>query len=72
MPIFEKTEDTTLLDIVLLEKIIRAITGKKLISFQYATNKGVHLVPMKLHGVPYFNGFWYLIGNETDTGLLKR
>jgi predicted DNA-binding transcriptional regulator YafY len=32
----------------------------------------MHLVNLEPYRVAYFGGFWYLIGNEPSTGILKR
>ena len=35
-------------------------------------DKGAHPVNLEPYRVVYFGGFWYLIGNEPCTGILKR
>ena len=72
MPVFVKIDDAVPLDSTLLNKIVRAIRERKLASFQYTTEKKTHPVSMEPYRVAYFGGFWYLIGNETATGILKR
>lgn len=72
MPVFVKIDDAITLNSALLNKIVRAIREKKQVSFQYVTNKGTHPVQMEPYRIAYFSGFWYLIGNEPDTGILKR
>jgi predicted DNA-binding transcriptional regulator YafY len=44
------------------------------LGFQYAHSKrtGMHPVDLEPYRVVYFGGFWYLIGNEPCTGILKR
>jgi len=72
MPVFVKIDDAVPLDSALLNRIIRSIKEKKQVSFQYAADKGSHAVQLEPYRVVYFGGFWYLIGNEIATGILKR
>jgi predicted DNA-binding transcriptional regulator YafY len=72
MPVFVKIDDAIPLDSTLLSKIVRAIRERKQVSFHYAAEKGAHSVSMEPYRVVYFSGFWYLIGNEPATGILKR
>ncbi|MFH1081677.1 MAG: WYL domain-containing transcriptional regulator [Pseudomonadota bacterium] len=72
MPVFVKIDDAIPLDSTLLNKIVRAIRERKQVSFQYTADKGAHPVSMEPYRVVYFSGFWYLIGNEPATGILKR
>jgi len=72
MPVFVKIDDAVPLDSALLNKIVRAVREKKQVTFQYAADKGSHSVQMEPYRVAYFSGFWYLIGNEPATGILKR
>ncbi len=72
MPVFVKIDDAVPLDSALLNRIVRAIREKKQVSFQYAADKGTHPVLMEPYRIAYFSGFWYLIGNEPATGILKR
>jgi predicted DNA-binding transcriptional regulator YafY len=72
MPVFVKIDDAVPLDSALLNKIVRAVREKKQVTFQYAADKGPHPVQMEPYRIAYFSGFWYLIGNEPATGILKR
>jgi predicted DNA-binding transcriptional regulator YafY len=72
MPVFVKIDDAVPLDSVLLNRIVKAIRDKKQLTFQYAADKSSHPVQMEPYRVVYFSGFWYLIGNEPATGILKR
>jgi predicted DNA-binding transcriptional regulator YafY len=72
MPVFVKIDDAVPLDSNLLNKIVKSIREKKQVSFQYAAKKGPHPVQMDPYRIVYFSGFWYLIGNEPATGILKR
>ncbi|MDO9558753.1 MAG: WYL domain-containing protein, partial [Syntrophales bacterium] len=72
MPVFVKIDDAIPLDSTLLTKIVRAIRERKQVSFQYTAEKGAHPVNMEPYRVVYFSGFWYLIGNEPITGIIKR
>ena len=72
MPVFVKIDDAVPLDSALLNKIVKAIREKKQVSFQYAAKKGSHPVQMDPYRVVYFSGFWYLVGNEPATDILKR
>jgi predicted DNA-binding transcriptional regulator YafY len=72
MPVFVKIDDAIPLDSTLLNKIVRAIRERKQVSFRYTADKRDHPVSMEPYRVVYFSGFWYLIGNEPATGILKR
>jgi len=72
MPVFVKIDDAITLDSSLLNKIVRAIREKKRVAFQYDAGRGTHPVQMEPYRIAYFGGFWYLIGNEPVTGILKR
>jgi len=72
MPVFVKIDDAVPLDSVLLNKIVKSIREKKQVTFHYATGKGSHPAQIDPYRVVYFSGFWYLVGNESATGILKR
>ena len=74
MPVFVKIDDAVPLDGALLNRIVKAIREKKRVGFQYTAGQGVgaHPVNLEPYRVVYFGGFWYLIGNEPSTGILKR
>ena len=74
MPVFVKIDDAVPLDGALLNRIIKAVREKKRVGFQYAAGQGAgaHPVTLEPYRVVYFGGFWYLIGNEPRTGILKR
>ncbi len=72
MPVFVKIDGAVPLDSALLNRIIKAIRDKKQVTFRCAADKGPHPVQMDPYRVVYFSGFWYLIGNEPATGILKR
>lgn len=71
MPAFVKIDEPVSLDSSLLNRIVRAIREKKQVGFQYDAGKGAHPVHLDPYRVVYFSGFWYLIGNEIATGILK-
>jgi predicted DNA-binding transcriptional regulator YafY len=72
MPVFVKIDDSVPLDSVLLGKLVRASKEKRQVTFEYHADKGPHPVTLEPYRVVYFAGFWYLVGNETATGILKR
>jgi predicted DNA-binding transcriptional regulator YafY len=75
MPVFVKIDDAMPLNSTLLNRIVKAVREKKQVSFQYAAGqegKGGHPVNLEPYRIVYFAGFWYLIGNEPCTGILKR
>lgn len=74
MPVFVKIDDPVPLDSSLLNRIVKAVREKRRVGFQYAYTKGTgaHSVDLEPYRVVYFSGFWYLIGNEPCTGILKR
>jgi predicted DNA-binding transcriptional regulator YafY len=74
MPVFVKIDDPVPLDSALLNRIVKAVREKRRVGFQYAyaRGKGAHPVDLEPYRVVYFGGFWYLVGNEPCTGILKR
>jgi len=73
MPVFVKIDDAMPLDTTFLNRMVKAIRDKKQVGFHYTSKtKGAHAVQMEPYRIVYFEGFWYLIGNETATGILKR
>lgn len=74
MPVFVKIDDAVPLDSVLLNQMVKAIKEKKRVGFQYAPGQGDEMHPVNLepYRIVYFGGFWYLVGNEPSTGILKR
>jgi predicted DNA-binding transcriptional regulator YafY len=72
MPVFVKIDDSAPLDSNLLHRIIRAIREKRQVNFTYPAGPEAHPVTLESYKVVYFDGFWYLIGNEPATGILKR
>jgi predicted DNA-binding transcriptional regulator YafY len=72
MPVFVKIDDAVPLDGSLLNRVVKAIREKRLVTFQYTTDKGPHPVQMDPYRVAWFSGFWYLIGHEPAAGILKR
>ena len=72
MPVFVKIDDAIPMDPSFINRMVKAIRQKRQVSFQYGGNKGLHPVQMEPYRVVYFSGFWYLIGNEPATGILKR
>jgi len=72
MPVFAKIDEAAPLDSSLLSQAVKAIREKRQVQFQYPSGKEVHPVLLDPYRVVYFGGFWYLIGNEPCTGILKR
>ena len=72
MPVFVKIDDAIPLDATCINRLVKAIREKRQVGFQYGGNKGSHAVQLEPYRVVYYNGFWYLIGNEPSTGILKR
>lgn len=74
MPVFVKIDDAAPLDSALLNRMVKAIKEKKRVAFRYAPATGgeEHPVNMEPYRIVYFGGFWYLVGNEPCTGILKR
>jgi predicted DNA-binding transcriptional regulator YafY len=72
--LFVKIDDAMPLDSALLSRIVKAIRERKRVGFQYAARQRTepHPVNLEPYRVVYFSGFWYLIGNEPTTGILKR
>ena len=72
MPVFVKIDDAVPLDSLLLNRIIKSIREKKKAEFHYDSGKGPHPVIIEPYRIAYFGGFWYLIGKESSSGIIKR
>ena len=72
MPVFVKIDDAIPMDPSFINKMVKAIREKRQVSFRYTSNKKTHDVQMEPYRVVYYGGFWYLIGNEPATDILKR
>ena len=72
MPVFVKIDEAIPLDGTFLNRMVKAIREKRQVTFHYSGLKSAHLVALEPYRVVYFEGFWYLIGNEPSTGILKR
>jgi predicted DNA-binding transcriptional regulator YafY len=72
MPVFVKIDDAVPLDSTLLNRIVRAVRERKQVHFSYPAGLSAHPVVLEPYRLVYFGGFWYLIGNEPTTGILKR
>ncbi|HDQ03165.1 MAG TPA: transcriptional regulator [Deltaproteobacteria bacterium] len=72
MPVFVKIDEAIPLDSSFLNRMIKAIREKRQVTFHYSGLRSAHLVGLEPYRVVYFEGFWYLIGNEPSTGILKR
>ena len=72
MPVFVKIDEPVPLDVRLFNKVIRAIGQKKRVSFQYTSGRKSHPATVEPYRVAYFSGFWYLLGNEVETCIIKR
>ncbi|MCX7635526.1 MAG: WYL domain-containing protein, partial [Syntrophales bacterium] len=70
--VFVKIDDPMPLDSALLNKIVRAVREKRQVCFYYTGARSAHPVQMEPYRLAYFDGFWYLIGNEPATGIIKR
>lgn len=51
---------------------MKAILEKRQVGFQFTAARGSHNVQLEPYRIAYCSGFWYLIGNEPATGILKR
>jgi predicted DNA-binding transcriptional regulator YafY len=72
MPVFVKIDDAIPLDGACVNRLVKAIREKRQVGFHYAGKKDAHAVQLEPYRVVYYGGFWYLIGNEPATGILKR
>jgi predicted DNA-binding transcriptional regulator YafY len=72
MPVFLKIDEPVTMDIRLFNKIVRAIGQKKRVIFQYQKGAGNHAAVVEPYRIAYFNGFWYLLANEIESGIVKR
>ena len=71
LPLFIKIDESVALDHKLLNRILKAIREKKQVYFHYETPV-VREITMEPYRIVYFSGFWYLVGKEIKTGILKR
>lgn len=72
MPVFIKIDEALPLDRTLANRLMKAIREKRQVEFQYAAGRGGHGVRLDPYRVACFSGFWYLIGNEPASGIIKR
>jgi len=72
MPVFVKIDEAIPLDTSFFNRMVKAIREKKQVRFHYSGLKSSHPVELEPYRVVYFEGFWYLIGNEPSTSILKR
>jgi predicted DNA-binding transcriptional regulator YafY len=72
MPVFVKIDDAIPLDSSFINRLVKAIREKRQVGFRYSSNRRTHDVQLEPYRVVYYGGFWYLIGNEPATGILKR
>jgi len=72
MPVFVKIDDAIPMEPSFINRMVKAIREKRQVGFRYTSNKKTHDVQMEPYRVVYYGGFWYLIGNEPATGILKR
>ena len=72
LPVFVKIDEAIPLDTSFFNRMVKAIREKKQVRFHYSGLKSSHPVELEPYRVVYFEGFWYLIGNEPSTGILKR
>ncbi len=72
MPVFVKIDEAIPLDGAFLNRMVKAIREKRRVTFHYSGLRSAHPVELEPYRVVYFEGFWYLIGNEPSTGILKR
>ncbi len=71
MPVFVRIDDPVVLDNRLLGRAVRAIREKRKVGFHYHTAKP-HPVTLDPYRVAWFGGFWYLVGKDNDSGIMKR
>lgn len=71
MPVFVKIDDPVVLDNRLLNRAVRAIREKKKVGFQYNA-ASPHPVTLDPYRVAWFGGFWYLVGKDNESGVMKR
>ena len=72
MPVFIRIDDAEPLDTHLLSHIVKAIQEKKRVVFQYRLDHSIRSVSLEPYKVVYFGGFWYLVGNDTESKIVKR
>lgn len=70
-PVFIHMDESVPLDTRLMNRLLKAIRGRKCVSFNYVSVKS-HPAMIDPYKVVHFDGFWYLIGKEHGTGIIKR
>jgi len=54
-----------------MNRLLKAIRGKKWIGFHYASPNS-HPATTAPYRIVHYNGFWYLIGKEEGSDIIKR
>lgn len=70
-PVYVKVESGIELGSKIMSKLIRAIQGGRQVSFFYqgSTSHNVIADPWR---IAYFDGVWYLVGRDTNDGVIKK
>ncbi len=71
MPVFVKIDESVVIDPRLLNKIVQAIRDRKQATFHY-TAHAPHDVLLQPYRIACYQGFWYLVGLDCNTNILKR
>jgi predicted DNA-binding transcriptional regulator YafY len=71
LPLFIKIDEAAPLDSRLLNRIVKAIRSRRCVRFQYRNAKP-HPAFVEPYKVVYFDGFWYLVAMEQESGIVKR
>lgn len=70
-PVFIHMDESVPLDARLMNRLLKAIRGRRCIRFYYVS-VNPHTASIDPYKVVHFDGFWYLIGKEHGTGIVKR
>ena len=70
-PIHIHVDESVPLDTRLMNRLLKAIRGKRWIGFHYASPNS-HPATIAPYRIVHYNGFWYLIGKEEGSDIIKR
>lgn len=71
LPLFVKIDEAAPLDSRLMNRIIKAIQARRCVRFHYKNNRS-HPAFVDPYKIVYFDGFWYLVAKEQESGIVKR
>lgn len=71
-PIYIHVDESVPLDTRLMNRLLKAIRNKRKLSFSYTSKTKSHPANVDPYKIVHYDGFWYLVGREEETGIIKR